>query len=608
MLSRKRIYESQGGHKAWLYSVVFASKLSVVTVCFLLASLLVQPIHQALANESDATEEAPTTLPAEVEEQLPDKEPEVAAEEIQIESENETEYELDTAEEAEASPEVEEMPATGSPDLNENQEVKASSTESTESVEQIEDVATSTEQTTDKASTTQTQANTASTTDAGVVSGTQASSTETTASSTPTTGGGNEVTDEVQNQESNTTEEQESTEPVEESNQNEEQSDTDLINQNDVENDVNDLVNEVVNDVVSLTRQLVTEENYYQFSRQSCVAVGDGTYHCSVKKDIAADADSVVFAEQDADGDLEIYMRTAKGEVKQLTDNQYDDSAPHLDLANMRVVWHRLVKDRYQIITYDLEEREETQLTFSKNNNMEPKAAKEGIVWQAWDGNDWEVMFFDGEFTEQITDNSVQDVTPVIEDGYVLWSVLGGEEAEARVYEIESGEVLTITGHEGGAITNPRFVLVYDTRFENGDVLTQRFDPTTGLSAPVASQPAPLPIDIPEPDPIGEIRALIQNKSSHDESDVVTVPQNDTTDTDLNLASTTATSSDELVLNSVQFDDPIVATTSEPVVEFELTEYDLVITPTATSSTSQRPDVHTISVSDAIGTTSSSIE
>jgi hypothetical protein len=172
----------------------------------------------------------------------------------------------------------------------------------------------------------------------------------------------------------------------------------------------------------------------------------------------------------------------------------------------------------------------------------------------------------------------------------VIWRILGGNESEARVYSVESGQVMTISGYEGGAVTNPRFVLVYDTKFDNGDIITQGFDPETGLSAPIAAKPAENPIDIPEPDPVGEIRALIQNKSSQKEKDVVTVPTLDNSDTDLNLASSTTGSTNQLDLKSQvsQFDDESgdISTTTVANPEFELTEYDLVITKVSTSTIS----------------------
>lgn len=317
---------------------------------------------------------------------------------------------------------------------------------------------------------------------------------------------------------------------------------------------------------------LVTEENFYQFSKQSCVAVGEGTYHCSTSTESVADASSAVYIDRDNGGDMEVFLRTSKSKVKQITDNDYDDTAAHYDPESMKIVWQRLIDGRQQIVLFDILNGEEKQITFSKTNNMEPKVSAAGIVWQAWDNSDWEIMFFDGSYTEQLTDNSAQDVAPVIQDGYVLWNVLGGDDQQAQVYSLDTQETLSIDGYEGGVISNPRFVLVYDTKFDNGDVVTQSFDPSTGLSEPIAAQPAPEPINIPESDPVGEIRALISNKSK-DEQLLLEV------EADSNAAGTVPQTDNTLDLKSPggEQDISVSAPSSANNQEFELTEYDLVI-------------------------------
>tara|TARA_B100000508_G_scaffold120126_2_gene101109 strand:- start:9860 stop:11692 length:1833 start_codon:yes stop_codon:yes gene_type:complete len=587
---------------------VYAGKLSFAAILFLFLSFMVQPFHQAFANEVAAAEvEAENTLPEEVEEQLPDPEPEPEPEITeepepepveQIESETDEGVEEsteETEEESEMEDEVEE-------NTDENSDLQIStSTDEVAEDDDVEETATTTDEQSDNGTSSSTPdvsedtdtSATSTATSSDETTDTDQTSDDTSTSTEPgdTTGGGNGS---GSNDNGSSDSDDLPTDNNDLSDNDDSDSDTDTepegalpddwIDGGAIEYGVNDLVDEVVSEVVSITRQLVTEENYYQFSRQSCAAVGDGTFHCTMKEGVPVDSNSAVYAEQDAEGDMEIYMRTSKGEVKQLTDNQFDDTSPDLDLASMRVVWQRLVDGRYQIISYDLEELEETQLTFSRTNSMEPKVSKEGIVWQAWDGNDWEVLFFDGKFTDQITDNNIQDVTPVVEDGYVLWTVLGGTESEARVYSLETSEVMTISGYEGGTVANPRFVLVYDTKFDNGDIVTQGFDPDTGLAKPISAKPTELPFDIPEPDPVGEIRALIQNKSTNEKKDIVTVSTS-TDSGELNLASTTTTSTlDTLV---VELDDEADAPTGESEDDFVLDEFDIVITQTASSAPAQ---------------------
>ena len=320
-------------------------------------------------------------------------------------------------------------------------------------------------------------------------------------------------------------------------------------------------------------RNLVTDENFYQFSKQSCIEVGTGVYNCTNKKDQVDNSESVVYSEQDSTGDMEIFLRTSRGTIKQITKNDYEDTAPHYDAGSMRIVWQRLIDGRYQIMSFDIMTNKEMQLTFSKTNNMQPKVSSSGVVWQAWDDNDWEIMFFDGSYTEQVTNNGVQDVAPVIQDGYVLWNVLGGTDQQARVYSLKTKETMTIQGYEGGSIINPRFVLVYDTEYENGDVVTQTFDPATGLSEPVAAKPAPVPVKIPNTDPTGEIRALIQGKTQKDEKESKTIQTDDSGNND---NTTTISGPGTLNLNSSST-DAILTPVLDTVSDFELTEFDLVI-------------------------------
>jgi hypothetical protein len=246
-------------------------------------------------------------------------------------------------------------------------------------------------------------------------------------------------------------------------------------------------------------------------------------------------------------------------------------------------------------------------------NSMEPAVSDAGVVWQRWDGNDWEIMFYNGTYTEALTDNESQEVSPVLQDGYVIWTVIGSEAQQAQVYSIATGETASIVNHDGGEIVNPRFVLIYDTQFDNGDVITKRFDPETGFSEAIAAKPAPEPIDIPESDRTGEVRALIQNKSTSKE-DLGVDPSEPTSGNGTSTSSSTGTSTTsasssaptlDLTKSStstpVETDDlesvaehEVATSTATKTAPLELDEYDLVIgsdgSASTTSSTTVAPE------------------
>jgi len=343
--------------------------------------------------------------------------------------------------------------------------------------------------------------------------------------------------------------------------------------------EVVETVSEVVDDVPASDIHN-SNLNRYQFSESECVMVGDGSFYCS-KTEIARDVGKTTNLEArlDEEGDSEIYL-TINNEVIQLSDNQVDDASPKYDPLSESVVWHRLIDGRYQIVAYDLNTKTEVILSNNNVNNMEPDRSGKYTVWQRWVDDNWEIILFDGETEKQITNNQKHDVAPNVRGEYVIWHTNDGNgERKVGVYEIETGLISEIADPEGGIVQNPRFVLVYDTKFENGDVITKGYDFGSGEVVPLSAVPADLPDQLPSPDQTGETRALIQTKStSREEGEVAS------DDLDYNpIASTTETAIDTETSTSTI---DLSATPNDEIIE--LNEFDLVITPyepVATSST-----------------------
>lgn len=95
-----------------------------------------------------------------------------------------------------------------------------------------------------------------------------------------------------------------------------------------------------------------------------------------------------------------------------------------------------------------------------------------------------------------------------------MWNRLASDNTQTiELFDIITQEFTTITDEEGGALSNPRMVLVYETEFANGDVVTKGYDVETGEVTPLANDPAELPEELPDPDATGETRALVQPKN-----------------------------------------------------------------------------------------------
>jgi hypothetical protein len=268
----------------------------------------------------------------------------------------------------------------------------------------------------------------------------------------------------------------------------------------------------------TITDNLVAVSTVYsdavmQFNRNDCVTVEDGSFYCQNKKPETEQGTDGMYALQDKDGDLEIFLQK-NGELVQLTFNTLDDAAPVFDAKSNTIVWHRLVDERYQIISFDIKKNEEIQLTADKVNNMEPSRSGNFTVWQRWNNNNWDIVLYDGRETKFISESPLHDIAPNVKGDLVMWNRLSTDNTQSiELYDLVTGEYTTITDEEGGALSNPRMVLVYETQFANGDVVTKGYDIKTGEVTPLANDPGELPDELPEPDPMEETRALVQPKN-----------------------------------------------------------------------------------------------
>lgn len=310
------------------------------------------------------------------------------------------------------------------------------------------------------------------------------------------------------------------------------------------------------------------------FDQDACTLVEDGSYYCQKTTEQTVVAADGIFAALDQDGDLEIFVRKT-GEQVQLTSNFVDDAAPFFDPVSNTIVWHRLLDDRYQIISYDIDSGIETQITNTKVNNMQPTRAGDYLAWQRWVGNSWEIILYqDGEET-QLTDSVEHDIAPQIRGSLVIWNVSSNDGRDMiRTYDIESGIYNDINDSEGAAVSNPRMVVVYDVLYKNGDTATRGFDLVTGEIISLDKVPASLPEKLPDPDSTGETRALIipPNKPEQDENDETGKEPTSSSPPD---------ESDELTINLSDSG----ATTTESVVDIELVGFTLDLSTTTTAVT-----------------------
>lgn len=313
----------------------------------------------------------------------------------------------------------------------------------------------------------------------------------------------------------------------------------------------------------------------FTFNHDECTTLASGSFYCL--KDDTKQLEDALFAAPDIDGDLEIYL-VRNGTQSQVTSNLVDDAAPFFDQNSDTMVWHRLIADRYQIISYDISSGIETQLTAGENNSMEPTRQGKYTVWQSWSDNNWNIVLLDGNERRTITESSAHDIAPYVHGSLVVWNRYNnGKDKTIEMYDMISETYVTVDDPEGLSVTNPRMVFVYDSLHPNGDVVTKGYDMISRKFIQLDTLPRQLPDELPESESTGETRALIQSKPTV-KSDESVQNNNATSSGFAPPGSFPPASTDPLTL------DLTVATSSDlvtpPVPQVPaMAEYELIIPP-----------------------------
>jgi len=535
-----------------VYRFVFTTKVAFGAALILCASLLLQPVAFAYAEEpTEKTVENVGTAEVEDEPSSTEAEPssaeettdvtENASENIDDNADDEVisknvvetaELDTDTDTEADLSSEMQTEPATTS------DTVSATTTSTTSTVIEAED-----EPSVDPIATT-----TVATTSQSIDVPTATSSQPTASTSSTSSNVTNNTVSSSSNQDATTTSSTASSTSV--SSGSDESSGDGGLSTSTATSTVSTTTSLASNDISTMQTDSV-----FAFNKNECTEVEDGSFYCQkISSNTMADND--LFAAPDATGDMEIYV-IQNGEQIQVTDNAVDDASPYYDQRSKTIVWHRLVNDRYQIISYDVENQTEVQLTDTSVNNMEPTKNGDYTVWQRWVQNNWEIILREGDVETQITDSIEHDIAPHIRGDLIIWNVRSSDGSQSLMtYDIGSESFNEIKDTDGVSVTNPRMLVMYEAQYQNGDTVMKGFDPVTGEIIPIERIPRDLPSDIPSPETTGEVRALPTTSQSEEE-----LSSDSDLDTDEPVDSPVQYDKDDLVLNASS------TATSTPTVE-----------------------------------------
>jgi len=74
-------------------------------------------------------------------------------------------------------------------------------------------------------------------------------------------------------------------------------------------------------------------------------------------------------------------------------------------------------------------------LTNTPYPNVYPQVLGNRVVWQGWDGHDFEIYFYDGTTVRQLTDNDRLDERPRLDATHVVWQANDGHDSEIFVWD-----------------------------------------------------------------------------------------------------------------------------------------------------------------------------
>lgn len=141
----------------------------------------------------------------------------------------------------------------------------------------------------------------------------------------------------------------------------------------------------------------------------------------------------VAWSGQDG-GDFDIFVYdTVSTLTAQLTTSGGDDTGAQV--ANGLVVWQGWDGDDFEI--YQWNGSVTTKLTNNTLRDERPRVDALGnVVWQTLDGFDLEVFFWDGVAVRRATDNVADDANPEIHAGTIVWQAYDGRDFEIQKLQI----------------------------------------------------------------------------------------------------------------------------------------------------------------------------
>lgn len=175
-------------------------------------------------------------------------------------------------------------------------------------------------------------------------------------------------------------------------------------------------------------------------------------------------------------GQTQLVYRDVMGAQTLISENADPNSAPQIN--GQWIIWTVGNEDNQRDIwLYDLLTASEMQLSTHGLANTASMLSEDGIVWEAYDGDDTDIFYYDGEMIQQITANDEDDFSPYLDGDAIVW--VGGRDGRRNIFHHDLNEAMTtqITFNDYNVapqVDDGWIVWLGNTDLHGGDVFLHR--------------------------------------------------------------------------------------------------------------------------------------
>jgi hypothetical protein len=134
-----------------------------------------------------------------------------------------------------------------------------------------------------------------------------------------------------------------------------------------------------------------------------------------------------------------------------------DFGALHPISSGQYVAYLGVVNGLGQVFLYDVLANSQVQLSLSAPNES-ISIYHNKVAWQGWDGQHWQIYYYDGSSVQQLTNGDSDSVNASVGAQAVLFAQnVAGDDWKAQEYDPSTGQITTV--REGSSVTTayPKF-------------------------------------------------------------------------------------------------------------------------------------------------------